>query len=232
MQTQSDHILVIDDDKRIAALICRYLQERGYTTLRAENAAEASVLLESFVFDAMIVDVMMPGQSGIEFLEERQRNKTLVTPPAIMLTALGELGDKMKGFEAGADDYLVKPFEPQELLMRLQVILKRNRKEESGKGRFRIGTLVFDEARQLLDSPEGEIRLTTMEVNLLSALAARQGETLSREELAELCAVDTGERTVDVQVTRLRRKIEEDSKAPKYLLTVRGKGYVLLAERI
>ncbi len=172
---------------------------------------------------------MMPGESGVEFTRDIQSREN--SPPVLMLTALGELEDKMKGFEAGIDDYLSKPFEPKELLMRLNVILKRTRKPAANND-FRIGRWQYDDSIQSLVDGRKEIRLTTMEVNLLKSLAAKAGEVISREELARTCELDAGERTIDVQVTRLRRKLEEDSKNPRYLQTVRGKGYLLRIEGV
>ncbi len=218
------HILVVDDDKRIARLVCRYLSDHDYMALRAENADEARLALEDMEFDALVVDVMMPGESGLEFVQDlRKRN---VNVPVLLLTALGEIEDRVAGFEVGADDYLSKPFEPKELLLRLNAILRRTQKKKAAT-RFKIGRWVFDEALQSLDDGAQQVRLTTMEMNLLRALARTPGIAVSREELASVCELDAGERTIDVQVTRLRRKLEEDTKNPRHLQTIRGKGYLL-----
>ena len=229
MLKEKSHILVVDDDLRIASLVCRYLEDHGYVAVRAESASEARIYMRSMAFEALIVDVMMPGESGVEFTRDIQNREN--SPPVLMLTALGELEDKMKGFEAGIDDYLSKPFEPKELLMRLNVILKRTRKPAANND-FRIGRWQYDDSIQSLVDGQQEIRLTTMEVNLLKSLAAKAGEVISREELARACELDAGERTIDVQVTRLRRKLEVDSKNPRYLQTVRGKGYLLRIESV
>lgn len=229
MLKELPHILVVDDDHRIASLVCRYLEDHGFIAVRAQSAAEARVFLKSMKFDALILDVMMPGESGVEFSHILQKDKD--APPVLMLSALGEFEDRIKGFEAGIDDYLAKPFEPQELLMRLNVILKRTRSKDSVE-RFRIGRWIYDQNMQSLSEGDKEVHLTTMEANLLMALAKKSGEVVSREELGRVCELDAGERTIDVQVTRLRRKLEEDTKKPRYLQTVRGKGYLLRCERL
>jgi two-component system, OmpR family, phosphate regulon response regulator OmpR len=229
MQKDKPHVLVVDDDKRIASLVCRYLGDQGFIALSADDAAQARNILNNMSFDALIVDVMMPGESGLDFTRALQNEHKSGAPPILLLTALGEVDDRLHGFEAGADDYLSKPFEPKELLLRLNAILKRTRKA-LGVERYKIGSWLFDETLQTLDNGSEAIRLTTMEINLLRALIRKPGEVISREELALACELDAGERTIDVQVTRLRRKIEEDSKNPKYLQTVRGKGYLLRAE--
>lgn len=229
MQKDKPHILVVDDDKRIAALVCRYLSDQGFIALSAEDSRQARDYLRNMSFDALVVDVMMPGESGLEFTAAMQLEKEFSCPPILLLTALGEVDDRLNGFEAGADDYLAKPFEPKELLLRLNAILKRTRKTVREE-KYKIGEWLFDETLQTLDNGDAVIRLTTMEINLLKALIKKPGEVISREDLARACELDAGERTIDVQVTRLRRKIEHDSKNPKYLQTVRGKGYLLRAE--
>ena len=223
------HILVVDDDERISSLVCRYLREHGFVALRTENTTEARLLLRDMVFDALIVDVMMPGETGIEFTKSLSEQKE--TPPILLLTALGEVDNRLDGFEAGADDYLSKPFEPKELVFRLKAILKRTKKAVRVK-RFKIGGWIFDVDKRVLENDHTSQKLTDMEINLLLALAQKGGEVLSREDLARACNLDAGERTIDVQVTRLRKKIEEDTKNPIYLQTVRGKGYLLRIEKI
>lgn len=229
MNKDKPHILVIDDDKRIASLVCRYLSDQGFIALSAQDSAQARDILRNMSFDVIVMDVMMPGESGLEFTKSMQEDPDFSCPPILLLTALGEVDDRLAGFEAGADDYLAKPFEPRELLLRLNAILKRTRKNLAGN-KYRIGGWLFDDAAQTLNNGQETIRLTTMEINLLRALIKKPGEVISRENLASVCELDAGERTIDVQVTRLRRKIEQDSKAPKYLQTVRGKGYLLRAE--
>jgi two-component system, OmpR family, phosphate regulon response regulator OmpR len=225
------HVLVVDDDARISELVSRYLTDHGFIVMTAESAAEARQLLKSFEFDVMVVDVMMPGETGLEFTKDI-RGKLPVPVPVLLLTALGEAQDRITGLETGADDYLSKPFEPRELVLRLQSILRRaGAKRDTGKP-FKIGRWVFDpEHGELQDGTEIQ-KLTAAEINLVRALAARPREVISREELAQKCGLESGERTIDVQVTRLRRKIEADTKVPRFLLTVRGKGYMLRTEEI
>jgi two-component system phosphate regulon response regulator OmpR len=220
------HILVVDDDARICDLVSRYLKDNGFVVVAAQHAAEAREMLEHFEFDAMVVDVMMPGETGLEFTRS-VRGKLNI--PVLLLTALGEIEDKVTGLDAGADDYLAKPFEPRELVARINAILRRTAKKQTTLKPFKLGKWRFDPDVDELNAGEEKQRLTSVEARLLRALAGRAGEAMSRDELAKICEAD-GERTIDVQVTRLRRKIEEDSKAPRYLQTVRGKGYMLRIE--
>ena len=200
--------------------------------LTAGNAKEAYNLLQIFEFDALVVDIMMPNETGIEFTK-RIRNKSLDTP-ILLLTALGEVEDRISGLESGADDYLIKPFEPKELVLRLKSILRRTKKEQKIRSGYIIGKWFFDpNFDELKDNNNNkEIRLTSVEATLLRALANSSGSPVSRDDLALRCDLDAGERTIDVQVTRLRRKIEENTKMPKYIQTVRGKGYMLRAEKV
>jgi len=218
------HVLVVDDDRRIRDLLSRYLDEHGFVVLSAEDAAQAVSLLESFDVDVLIVDVMMPGKTGLEFTQEYRRKHNT---PVILLTALGEVEDRLQGFEVGADDYLPKPFEPKELVMRLNAILKRTAKKVVIDKAFKVGPWMFDPDLEVLQRGDEVVKLTSAEALLMKAFGQSGGEVLSREDLAKRCGVDAGERTIDVQITRLRRKIEEDTKSPRYLKTVRGKGYVL-----
>lgn len=222
------HILVVDDDERIRTLLLRYLQEHGFLAVAAASAQEASDILERFIFDALIVDIMMPGETGLEFTKRFKQKADL---PVLLLTALGETDDKIAGFESGADDYLSKPFEPRELVLRLHAILRRRPKPEVLKS-FKVGRWIYDESVNELKDGTEVMRLTTVEGNLLRALASRAGDVISREDLAALCDLDAGERTIDVQVTRLRRKIEDDVKRPRCLQTVRGRGYMLRIESL
>jgi two-component system, OmpR family, phosphate regulon response regulator OmpR len=226
--SQKPHILVIDDDDRIRHLLHRYLKDRGFVVAEAHDAAHAKDILEVAYFDALIVDVMMPGQTGFEFLAElRQKSDT----PVLMLTALGEVPDRIQGLEKGADDYLAKPFEPQELLLRLRAILRRRPDLIDVKDELAFGPWVYHaELKELVGKTE-TVRLTAVEATLLESLARQGGQILTREELAKLCGLDGNDRTIDVQVTRLRRKIGDDSKAPRYLQTIRGQGYKLRLEK-
>lgn len=226
---EKSHILVIDDDARIRSLACKFLREHDFMTVEAEDTADAREMLERFSFDALVVDIMMPGESGLEFVQSIRGECDL---PVLFLTALGTVEDRLNGFDAGGDDYLPKPFEPQELVMRLRAILRRTQKPQNTLEAFQIGEWVFDPDLGNLRSGEEEQSLTTVENNLLKALSQKPGEVMSREELATLCDLDAGERTIDVQVTRLRRKIESDSKNPQVLQTVRGKGYRLRVQEV
>lgn len=223
------HVLVVDDDRRISDLVSRYLQEHGFMAMTAGDAAEAREMLGQFAFDVMVVDVMMPGESGIELTRHLQKNFRM---PVLLLTALGEAEDRIAGLEAGADDYLPKPFEPRELVLRLNSLLKRAAPKVEGVKAFAIGEWQFDPGRDELRNGDEILPLTAAEALLMRALASRPGEAISREELAQKCGLEAGERTIDVQVTRLRRKIEKDPKFPRYLQTVRGKGYMLRVEGV
>ena len=223
------HILVVDDDDRIRALVSRYLNEHGFLSFTAADAKEAVEILKIGVFDALIVDVMMPGQNGRDFTRELRRRSDV---PVLLLTAMGEVEDRIGGLESGADDYLTKPFDPRELLLRLQAILRRRPDEKPAQKQYRIGRWLYDPAVPELVDANTRVRLTDVETNLLKALTRKPDVIMSRDDLAALCGVDAAERTIDVQVTRLRRKLEEDSKTPRYLQTVRGKGYLLRAEEI
>ncbi len=222
-------ILVVDDDDRIRTLICRYLNENGFLSISAADAAEAREILTLAVFDAIVLDIMMPGQDGRAMTQDLRRSDHNDIP-VIMLTAMGEADDRISGFQAGADDYLAKPFDPRELVMRLQAILRRRPARDGQAKTYKIGPWSYDPAVPELVSDSETVRLTDVEATLLKTLVQRIDTILTRDELADLCGVDSGERTIDVQVTRLRRKLEEDSKNPRYLQTVRGKGYLLRAE--
>lgn len=224
MSLDQPHILVVDDDDKLRKLLARYLGDHGYLVSTAANAAEARATLANVAFDLIVLDLMLPGESGLDFAQSFRR---LSTVPILMLTAMGEPDDRIKGLERGADDYLVKPFEPRELLLRIANILRRAPREPLLPEDVRMGALVFDFARDELRAGDDIIRLTSVERALLRALAARAGQPLSRDALNELTGGLGGDRAVDVQVTRLRRKIEPDPREPRYLQTVRGKGYVL-----
>ena len=223
------HILVVDDDDRIRKLVSRYLNEHGFMSFTAADAAEAKKILAVATFDAMVLDVMMPGQDGRSLTAELRQTTDI---PVLLLTALGETDDRVAGFQSGADDYLSKPFDARELVLRLQAILRRRPKHRPvDTGPVRIGAWTYVTGERELTGTGGRILLTDGEATLLKALAGRANEILSRDDLARLCGVDAGERTIDVQVTRLRKKLGEDSKAPRYLQTVRGKGYMLRTDK-
>ncbi len=222
------HVLVIDDDDRIRELLSRYLHEHEFVVSTARDASHADEILKRALFDALIVDVMMPGKTGLEFTQNLRKSSDI---PILLLTALGESGDRINGLETGADDYLAKPFEPKELLLRLKAILRRRPERIDTKAGFNLGNWFYDSEQKELQRDGETIRLTSVEANLLEILATHAGRILSREELARLCGLDGNDRTIDVQVTRLRRKIEDDSRAPRYLQTIRGQGYLLRAEQ-
>ncbi|PZP54932.1 MAG: DNA-binding response regulator [Micavibrio aeruginosavorus] len=226
--SKKPHVLVIDDDDRIRDLLSRYLKEHGFIVATARDAANADEILKRAFFDVLIVDVMMPGRTGLEFTENLRKSSDI---PILLLTALGEAGDRISGLETGADDYLAKPFEPKELLLRLKAILRRRPEKLDAKAGFHLGKWFYDSTLKELQHADEVIRLTSVEGNLLEILATQAGRILSREELARLCGLDGNDRTIDVQVTRLRRKIEDDSRAPRYLQTIRGQGYMLRVEK-
>jgi two-component system phosphate regulon response regulator OmpR len=220
------HILVVDDDDRIRALLKRFLSETGSRATVAPDAKTARALLASVDFDLLIVDVMMPGLSGFE-LTEKVRAASNV--PILLLTARGLPEDRIEGLERGADDYLAKPFEPRELLLRVSSLLRRARPLARERQTLRFGGCTFATGRGELRRGDTLVRLTSGELALLRALAQKPGEAISRAALAEQTSAAT-ERSVDVQVTRLRKKIEDDPRAPIYLQTVRGVGYALMPD--
>lgn len=224
MSLDQPHILVVDDDLRLRKLLARYLGEHGFLVATAENAADARSKLASFAFDLIVLDLMMPGESGLVLAADLRKRSAV---PILMLTAMGEPEDRINGLERGADDYMVKPFEPRELLLRIGNILRRMPQASGLPAEVRMGPLVFDLAREELREGEQPVKLTSVETALLTALARKPGVAMSREELIELTGAAGGDRAVDVQVTRLRRKIERDPRDPRYLQTVRGRGYVL-----
>jgi len=223
----SPHLLLVDDDARLRGLLSRFLGEQGFRVTTAENAADARDKLRFLEFDLMILDVMMPGENGLSLTEDLRAERAPAMP-ILLLTARGAPEDVVAGFEAGADDYLGKPFDPRVLLVRIRAMLRRATPPPSPAGPLQLGEAVFDAARAELVTPTGRIRLTGAELSLLVAFAARPHEILSREALATALDMDeASERAIDVQVTRLRRKIEPDPREPRFLHTVRGKGYVL-----
>ncbi|EKM98818.1 MULTISPECIES: response regulator transcription factor [unclassified Acidocella] len=221
------HILLVDDDVRLAQLAGRYLSENGFRVTRAASAAEARERLRAMEFDLMVLDVMMPGETGLD-LTNSLRAERAPAMPILLLTARDTPEDVVAGFEAGADDYLGKPFDPRVLVARLRAMLRRAQPPAITTGPLPLGEASFDAARGELISPQARVRLTGAELALLTTLAARPHETFSREALAAAMGLDdVNERAIDVQVTRLRRKIEPDPREPRFLQTVRGKGYVL-----
>jgi two-component system phosphate regulon response regulator OmpR len=228
--SQDALILVVDDDARLRGLLSRYLGEHGFRVAMAETAAQARDHLRFLQPDLMVLDVMMPGEDGLALTESLRRERSDL--PVLLLTARGAPEDRIAGFEAGADDYLPKPFDPRELLLRIRAMLRRAPPPAAVQGvpagPLVLGSLTYDAQRGELRGPAGLVRLTGGESALLTALAGRPNEVLSREDIAAALSMDeTGERAIDVQVTRLRRKIEHDPREPRFLHTVRGRGYVL-----
>lgn len=229
MEMHKAHILVVDDDTRLRALLQRFLKENGFWASAAKGAAEARMMLKQYKFDLLIVDIMMPEESGLEFLADLRKENEV---PVILLTAMGETGDRIAGLESGADDYLPKPFEPKELVLRIKNILRRAPQEnEKQETKLNLGLCRYDLETRELSGKQGEvIHITPVEQAMLSLLGQKSGQIFSRDRLAELLGAGQGPRSIDVQVTRLRKKIEKDSKNPRYLQTVRGKGYMLLTD--
>jgi two-component system phosphate regulon response regulator OmpR len=222
---EAPHLLVVDDDERLRGLLRRYLSDNGFRITLAADAAEARLKLKSLQYDLAIVDVMMPGENGFELTASLKAERRV---PVLLLTAMAEAENRIHGLEQGAEDYLVKPFEPRELVLRIRNILARTAVDGTGAaGEARFGGFRFDLKRAELWRGDEAVHLTTAEAALLSALAGRPGTPVSREQLAEEAQFSGNVRTVDVQMTRLRRKIERDPRFPRYLQTVRGIGYVL-----
>ena len=226
MSEKAAHILVVDDDDRIRDLLKRFLTREGYRVTVANAAGPARKMMASFEFDLIVLDIMMPGEDGLSLLSALREKH--VGTPVILLTARGQTGDRIAGLKSGADDYLAKPFEPEELSLRVNAILRRTHTEPPPE-EVEMSGLIFNSARGELSDGDQRVRLTEAELQLLTLLAARPGEPVSREDLA---AQTSGalERSIDVQVTRLRRKIEPDPKQPIHIQTVRGIGYRLMPD--
>ncbi len=222
----SPHILVVDDDRRIRQLVKSFLSDRGFRVTTAQDAADARARMEGLSFDLLILDVMMPGESGLELAADL---RTKLDVPMLMLSARADAEHRIEGFESGVDDYLVKPFEPRELVHRINSILRRSAVAEPQPVEVRLGEMVFHIERGELVDGEEVVRLTTRERELLRLFASKPGETISRNDLAQNNQGE-GARAVDVQINRLRRKIEPDPAMPRYLQTVRGAGYILYTD--
>ena len=223
------HILVVDDDTRLRSLLQRFLRENDFFVSTAKDAVEARERLTEYKFDLLIVDIMMPNESGLDFLSSLRHESAV---PVILLTAMGETADRIVCLETGADDYLAKPFEPKELVLRIKNILRRAPKEAfAEKQILDLGLCLYDLEKKELSTKQNQIiHITPVEQLLLSVLGQKTGQVFSREKLADILGAGQSPRSIDVQITRLRKKIEKDSKNPRYLQTVRGKGYMLLPE--
>ena len=220
-----NHILVVDDDDRIRNLLKEYLHEKKFIVTTAQNSGEAKIKLGHFKFDLIVLDVMMPGQSGYELTKEIKSNDC---PPIILLTAKGEVENRIKGLELGADDYLGKPFEPKELLLRIKNIISKKNKIDPNK-EYLVGEAVIDLSKMVIKLKNIPKKINVTEKKILSEMLLNPGKTYSRSKIGELSGI-LQERSIDVMITRLRQKIEIDPKNPKYLQTIRGSGYVLWIE--
>lgn len=231
MYAQKPHLLVVDDDDRIRDLLSRYLTGAGYVVATSRAAEEALDLLDVLKFDLLVLDIMLPGMSGVDLTRALRARVDGDDVPILLLTAMDETEDRIKGLESGADDYMPKPFEPRELLLRIQAILRRRPSEQTPQSQFRLGDWAIDLMREELCGADGvSQKLTPVELKLIRALTQKPGEIMGREELARLCGVSPDERTIDVQITRLRRKLGDDSRDPKCIETVRGQGYRIVIE--
>lgn len=237
MTGQADvHLLIVDDDERIRGLLQKFLSRNDFWVTAARDAAHARRLLDGLEFDLIVMDVMMPGEDGISLTRSLRED---IATPILLLTAKGETADRIAGLEAGADDYLAKPFEPKELLLRINAILRRvpPQETEASVQVLSLGPVRYDSERGELWAGEELVRLTQTESQLMKIFSANLGDAISRTQLVEELGRDTGkdggqaqERAVDVQITRLRRKIEADPKQPRYLQTVRGAGYMMVTD--
>ena len=216
------HILVVDDDDRIRELVKEYLNDNGFIVSTGNNAEEAKIKLGYFQFDLIVLDVMMPGQNGLELTKDIKKNSNM---PVILLTAKGEVENRIEGLELGADDYLGKPFEPKELLLRIKNIIKKNTKIDLNKI-SKIGEAKVDLNKMLIKLNNKVNKINNIEKKVLIEMLANPGKTYSRTQIREISNI-VQERSIDVMITRLRQKIETNPKNPKYLQTIRGSGYVL-----
>jgi two-component system phosphate regulon response regulator OmpR len=223
------HILVVDDDQRLLELLKKFLEESGFRVTGASDTDQANAYMNGIHFDLLVIDIMMPGKTGIEWLIELRESTTI---PAIFLTALGETEDRIDGLSAGADDYLPKPFEPRELILRITRILDRSLTAPNGYSDIIFGNFVFNLESRKLSKDEILIHLTTSEQDLLSCFANAPNKTLSREDLIELLEERMQGRSIDVAIARLRSKIENDPKQPYYLTTVRNLGWKLQTDKV
>ena len=219
------HILMVDDDEGIRSLVKKYLNENDFLVTTANSAEDASEKIKFINFDMIILDIMMPGKSGLQFIQENQ-NK--LETPIILLTAKGAADERVKGLEIGADDYLPKPFEPKELVLRIKNILKKT-KESNSKKIVKFSNIEIDLNKLIIFNNDQEFKINNTEKTILEKMINNPGKTFSREDIAKLIKLDK-ERSVDVIITRLRKKIEIDPKNPKFLQTLRGSGYVLWIE--
>jgi len=225
MENNKTHILIVDDDNRIRDLLKEYLNDNNYIVSTSENAENAKIKLTQFKFDLIVLDVMMPGQNGYDLTKEIKRN---IKVPIILLTAKGEVENRIKGLELGADDYISKPFEPKELLLRIKNIINKNNKIDLSTKHF-VGNAQIDLNKMNINLGEKNRKINSSEKKVLIEMLENPGKTYSREEIGKISGISQ-ERSIDVMITRLRQKIEDSPKNPKYLQTIRGSGYVLWIE--
>ncbi|WP_440915035.1 response regulator [Candidatus Pelagibacter sp.] len=219
------HILVVDDDDGIRSLVKKFLNENNYLVTTADSAEDASDKIKIIKFDLIVLDIMMPGKNGLEFIEENKKN---LDTPIILLTAKGEAKERIEGLEVGADDYLPKPFEPKELILRIKNILDKTQKTEQ-KRIIEFENVKIDLNKLLIIRDQKEFKINNTEKTILEKMINSPGKTFTREDIGKLINLDK-ERSIDVIITRLRKKIEIDQKSPKFLQTIRGAGYVLWIE--
>ena len=225
MENSKKHILIVDDDDRIRGLLKDYLSRNDYIVSTAENAEQATIKLDYLKFDILILDVMMPGQNGYELTKDIKKK---IEIPVILLTAKSEVENRIKGLEIGADDYIGKPFEPKELLLRIKNIVKKNKKFNL-KSKHIVGRAQIDLNKMHITLNEKNRKINNSEKKILSEMLSNPGRTYSREEIGKISGIFQ-ERSIDVMITRLRQKLEVSPKNPKYLQTIRGAGYVLWIE--
>ena len=225
MENSKTHILIVDDDDRIRDLLKEFLRENNYIVSTSENAENAKIKLSHLKFDLIVLDVMMPGQNGYDFTNEIKKKLKV---PIILLTAKGEVENRIKGLELGADDYLGKPFEPKELLLRIKNIIDKNKKIDLNSKHF-VGKAQIDLNKMNINLEGKNRKINSSEKKVLIEMLSNPGKTFSREEIGKISTI-IQERSIDVMITRLRQKIETNPKNPKYLQTIRGSGYVLWIE--
>ena len=228
MKLDLPHILVVDDDKRILELINDYLNKNNFRVSTADNAIKAREKIENIEFDLIILDIMMPGESGLTLTDSLKKNN--FKTPILLLSALGDTDDRIKGLEIGASDYLAKPFEPKELLLRMRNLIQKNKYSKQKREIVKFGPYIFNLKKEILKKNGKMFTLTSSEAKLLYILAKNEGKPIIRYNLSRILNIPNTSRALDVQITRLRNKIENNKKFPTYIQTVRGRGYVLKVE--
>ena len=228
MKLNLPHILIVDDDKRILELINDYLNKNNFRVSTADNAINAREKIQNIEFDLIILDIMMPGESGLTLTDSLKKNN--FKTPILLLSALGNPEDRIKGLEIGANDYLTKPFEPKELLLRMKNLIQKNKYSKLNKKVIKFGPYSFNLKNEILKKDGKVFILTSSETKLLSILAKNEGKPIFRHNLSKILNITNSSRALDVQITRLRNKIEKNKKFPTYIQTVRGRGYVLKIE--